>query len=361
MAIRDGATPELDENVLKRFLDLDQRGKIMAEYVWIGGSGMDIRSKCRTLSKKITNLSELPEWNFDGSSTGQAPGEDSEVILKPAAFFPDPFKRGDNILVLCDCYKPDGTPIANNTRYECAKVMEKVKAHKPWWGLEQEYTMFYQDGITPFGWPKGGYPGPQGPYYCSNGAENAYGRSIVDAHYKACLYSGINISGTNAEVMPGQWEFQVGPAEGIQGADHLWLSRYLLLRVAESFNVVINFDPKPIPGDWNGAGCHCNYSTDAMRKEGGMKVILDAIEKLSKKHKEHIAAYGEGNERRLTGRHETASINTFSYGVANRGASIRIPRSAEKDGYGYFEDRRPASNCDPYQVTKMICKTTILG
>jgi len=350
----------LDPAVYAHFMKIPTGEKCQAQYIWIGGSGQDLRCKTRTLDKKPTDVSELPCWNYDGSSTGQAPGEDSEVIIKPCSFYPDPFRGHPHILVMCDTYTPDGEPLPTNTRFDCAKAMEKVKEHKPWFGIEQEYTMFEADKVTPFGWPKGGYPGPQGPYYCSVGADNAFGRPIVDAHYRACLFAGINISGTNAEVMPGQWEYQVGPCEGIESGDQLWISRFLLLRVAEAFGVVISFDPKPIPGDWNGAGCHTNYSTEAMRKEGGYSEIIAAIEKLSKKHEEHIAVYGEGNERRLTGKHETASIKAFSYGVANRGCSVRIPRTAEAEGKGYFEDRRPASNMDPYRVTGKIVKTTIL-
>jgi glutamine synthetase len=290
---------------------------------------------------------------------GQAPGEDSEVLLKPAAIFRDPFRKGQNILVMCECIYPDGKPVETNHRAHAAEIFEKVKDHHPWFGIEQEYTMF-QDG-HPLGWPKGGFPAPQGPYYCSAGAGVSFGRPIVESHYRACLYAGINISGINAEVMPGQWDYQVGPCEGIDAGDQLCMSRYLLKRVSEMYDVVISFDPKPIPGDWNGAGCHTNYSTEAMRKDGGMKYILEAVNKLGEKHKEHIEVYGKDNHLRLTGRHETASIHSFSYGVANRGASIRIPRQAEIDGKGYFEDRRPASNMDPYQVTAKIAATTILN
>ncbi|TMW59252.1 hypothetical protein Poli38472_004321 [Pythium oligandrum] len=352
---------KLDRAVYDRYMDLPQpEDAVLAEYVWIGGSGEDLRCKTKTLTKVPTSIEELPIWNFDGSSTGQAPGEDSEVLLRPAAIFKDPFRKGNNIIVLCDCLKPDMTPITNNTRVECARVMKATEAHEPWFGIEQEYTLFEADKATPYGWPKGGYPGPQGPYYCGAGAHSAFGRLIVDAHYRACLYAGIKISGINAEVMPGQWEYQVGPCLGMEAGDHLWVSRYILLRVCEDFGVNVSWDPKPIPGDWNGAGCHTNYSTKEMREDGGMAKIIEAIEKLKLKHKVHIAAYGQGNERRLTGKHETASIESFSYGVANRGASVRIPRSAEADGKGYFEDRRPASNMDPYVVTARIVKTTIL-
>lgn len=305
-------------------------------------------------------MSELPVWNYDGSSTGQAPGDDSEVYIKPVRIYPDPFRGGKNILVLCETCLPDGklTPIPTNTRRAAAEIFAKGEAEKPWFGIEQEYTLFEEDGRTPLGWPKNGFPAPQGPYYCSNGADVSFGRDVVESHYRVCLYTGVKISGVNAEVMAGQWEYQVGPCEGIRSGDDLIMSRYLLLRVSEFFNVVVSFDPKPIPGDWNGAGAHVNYSTKAMREDGGMAVINAAIDKLGKKHAEHIAAYGSGNDRRLTGLHETASIDKFSAGVANRGASIRIPRQTAADGKGYIEDRRPASNIDPYVVTSLIFQTT---
>lgn len=213
--------------------------------------------------------------------------------------------------------------------------------------------------MHPLGWPKGGYPGPQGPYYCGSGAEKAFGRAIVEAHYKCCLYAGVNISGINAEVMPGQWEFQVGPCEGIQAGDHLWMARYILTRLTEYFRVVVSFHPKPMQ-NWNGAGLHTNYSTEEMRNEGGYQTILEAIKKLEAKHKEHVDNYGTDNHLRLTGKFETSSMDRFSYGVADRGASVRIPRSTEKEKKGYFEDRRPASNADPYVVSSLIFKTTVL-
>ncbi|RGB26237.1 glutamine synthetase 2 [Rhizophagus diaphanus] len=342
---------------LAKYLSLDQCGKIQAEYVWIDGDG-GLRGKTTTLDFKPTDVSELKEWNFDGSSTNQAPGHDSDVLLRPASIFKDPFRGGDNIIVLAECYNNDGTPNRTNYRHSCAKIMETHADAVPWFGIEQEYTLLDSDGQV-LGWPKGGFPGPQGPYYCSVGANVAFGRDIVESHYRACLYAGVNISGVNAEVMPGQWEFQVGPCTGIDMGDHLWVARYLLQRVAEDFGVVVTFHPKPIKGDWNGAGCHTNYSTKAMREEGGIKAINEAIERIGKRHAEHIAVYGEDNDQRLTGRHETGHISTFSSGVANRGASIRIPRHVAAEGRGYFEDRRPASNIDPYRVTEIIVESSL--
>jgi glutamine synthetase len=353
---------EMSASVFAHYMTLPQGERVQAEYIWIGGSGQDLRSKTLSLESEVKSISELPVWNYDGSSTGQAPGKDSEVYLKPVATFPDPFRRGKNILVLCETCLPDGklTPIPTNTRFAANEIMSKAREHVPWFGIEQEYTLFEADGVTPLGWPTNGFPAPQGPYYCSVGANNAFGRRVVEAHYRTCLYAGVKISGCNAEVMPGQWEYQVGPCEGISSGDHVWLARYLMHRVCEDFGVIVSFDPKPKTGDWNGAGCHTNYSTKAMREDGGYKEIEKAIEKLGVKHAEHIRVYGEGNDRRLTGAHETAPIDKFSYGVANRGASVRIPRQAFLNGKGYFEDRRPASNMDPYIVTSKIVQTTIL-
>jgi len=358
---------------LRRATEDDTRfPKSLIEYVWIGGCGGDLRSKTRVLATEPKSVAEIPEWNYDGSSTNQAPGDDSEVILRPVAMYPDPFRGGNNKLVLCETFTPEGEALPTNSRAFARSVFDQCPGEKTWFGIEQEYIMF-RDG-TPLGWPRTsarsfggptvqiGYPGPQGPYYCSAGADVTFGRDLVETHLKACLYAGLTVSGINAEVMAGQWEYQVGPCEGISSGDEITMSRYILHRCAEMYNIVISIDPKPIPGDWNGSGCHTNFSTEKMRRApDGLKHIFAGIGRLAEKHKDHIAAYGEGNERRLTGRHETASIDQFSWGVANRGASVRVGNQTFKDGYGYMEDRRPASNMDPYIVTGMIAQTVCVG
>jgi len=355
----------LDKSLTQHFLTIPQPDdKIQVEYVWIDGTGEYLRCKTRTVDSVPKTAEELPIWNFDGSSTAQAEGSNSDVYLYPVALFNDPFRRGNNKLVMCETYKYNKKPTESNHRKTCKEVMVLAKDSKPWFGIEQEYTILDIDG-HPFGWPKLGFPGPQGPYYCGVGADKVYGRDILEAHYRACLYAGVKIAGTNVEVMPAQFEFQIGPCEGIDMGDHMWMARFLLHRVAEDYGVVVSLDPKPIPGNWNGAGAHCNYSTEAMRKPGGIKFIEEAIVKLGEQHARHIKVYdpkgGEDNKRRLTGHHETSSIHDFSAGVANRGASIRIPRQVGEDGMGYLEDRRPASNCDPYCVTEAIVRTTVLG
>jgi len=344
---------------LAKYMSLDQKGKVLAEYIWIDGTNT-LRSKTKTLSKKVSSVDDLSEWNFDGSSTEQAPGSNSDVYLRPVVYYPDPFRQGDNILVMCETWNHDGTPNKFNYRHDAAKLMEAHAKHETWFGLEQEYTLLGPDG-WPYGWPKGGYPGPQGPYYCGVGTNRVFCRDIVEAHYKACLYAGVSISGINAEVMPAQWEYQVGPCVGIDLGDQLWMSRFLLARVSEEFGAVVTFNPKPIPGDWNGAGLHTNVSSKEMRADGGLKVIHDSMKKLEARHLEHMKVYGVGNELRMTGKHETSSIDKFTWGDANRGASVRIPRQCVKDGKGYFEDRRPASNGDPYQITGIIIETMYGG
>jgi glutamine synthetase len=267
-------------------------------------------------------------------------------------------------LVLCDTYKPDGTPLSNNYRPQAEKIFNEYYLEQPWYGLEQEYFIINPNTNLPLGFRgfetnpnSDSFTQPQGQYYCSVGAGNAFGRKLVNLHYEYCLKMGLGISGINAEVAPGQWEFQIGPVEGIEAADQLMIARYVLIRLAEDFDLKITFHPKPLSGDWNGSGCHTNFSTYKMRSENGLDVIQSAIEKLSKKHDEHMKVYGTDNNLRMSGEHETAKFDEFSYGVANRGASVRIPNEIYKNKKGYFEDRRPSANCDPYLVCSKILET----
>ena len=332
--------------------------KIKAEYIWMDGHQptQKLRSKTKVINGPINNLEDLPLWGFDGSSTNQAAGEDSDCMLKPVYKVLDPIRGGDDLLVMCEVMNPDGSKHETNSRAHLAELAEKFKDEEAWFGIEQEYTLF--QGRSPLGWPEGGYPAPQGPFYCGVGADEVFGRDIVEEHLELCLDAGLEISGINAEVMPGQWEYQVGPLGPLEVADQLWISRWILYRISEDYGVSATLHPKPIKGDWNGAGAHTNFSTKSMRSAGGIKVIESACEKLGAKHNEHISVYGAHNEERLTGLHETCSIKEFRYGVSDRGASIRIPMQTANDGCGYLEDRRPAANMDPYQVCAILIETT---
>ncbi len=329
-----------------------------AEYVWIDGTEPTPESGfagplMRTKTKIIADGEEPDTWAFDGSSTNQAPGFNSDCVLNPVFVCPDPTRGGDDVVVLCEVLLTDMTPHPTNTRRACVETAAKYASHESWFGIEQEYTFF--QGARPLGWPEEGFPAPQGPYYCAVGAAEIWGREVVEAHTSACLEAGLTIAGTNAEVMMGQWEFQVGPIGPIEVSDQLWVARWLLSRIAEEFDISVSLSPKPISGDWNGAGAHTNFSTNAMRES--YAPIIKACEALSEKAMDHVPHYGAGIELRLTGLHETAPWNEFSYGVSDRGASVRIPWQVERDQKGYLEDRRPNANMDPYLVTRLITET----
>jgi glutamine synthetase len=256
--------------------------------------------------------------------------------------------------VWCDILLPDQKEL-DSSREKAVVICEKHRDKEPWFAFEQEYTLLNKSGV-PLAFTEAKNLPPQGPYYCGIGVGRAFGRNIAEEHYSACLYAGLDISGINAEVMPGQWEFQIGHAIGADVGDQLMISRYILDRICEKHNIIASLDPKP-DKDWNGAGCHANFSTSEMRTSGGCDHILEAMTKLEEKHMDHINDYGDGNERRLTGDCETAPIDRFSYGVADRTASVRIPLVTSQMGYGYLEDRRPASNCDPYKVIWRLMST----
>ena len=332
--------------------------KVKAEYIWMDGHEptQKLRSKTKVIDGPINSVDDLPLWGFDGSSTNQAEGNDSDCMLKPVCKVPDPIRGGDDILVMCEVMNPDGSIHSSNTRAHLRDVAEKFSNEEAWFGIEQEYTLF--EGRNPLGWPEGGYPAPQGPFYCGVGADEVFGREIVEEHLQLCMDAGLEISGINAEVMPGQWEYQIGPLGPLDAADQMWISRWLLYRISEEYGVSATLHPKPVKGDWNGAGAHTNFSTKSMREKGGIDVINEACEKLSKNHDQHISVYGAHNEERLTGLHETCSIKEFRYGVSDRGASIRIPMQTANDGYGYLEDRRPSANMDPYRVCSILIETT---
>lgn len=323
--------------------------KVKLGYIWLDGYQPEpnMRHKTKVIDHDgPVTLADCPEWSFDGSSTQQAEGRSSDCLLVPVKVIPDP--EGKNAyLVMAEVLNPDGSVHPSNVRGSFDDDDDV------WFGLEQEY-FFWQDG-RPLGFPESGYPAPQGPYYCSVGSGTAVGREIVEEHLDICLEAGLNVTGTNAEVAMGQWEYQIFGKGAKTAADDAWLARFLLVRTAEKYGVSINFAPKPIKGDWNGSGQHANFSNTAIREQGGKELIDRIMKSFERRHSIHIAAYGSDNNQRLTGLHETQSIDKFSYGVSDRGSSLRIPVATANNNYkGYLEDRRPAANADPYQIVKAI-------
>lgn len=327
--------------------------KTVLEYVWIGGKN-EIRSKTRVIPHFLyDNIQCIPDWNYDGSSTWQANSDgDTEIVLKPCAIFKDPFRIITDCtcyIVLCDTYKSTGEPTETNHRQSANQLFQNGIEEHPWFGLEQEY-FFTNCGLY--------INSNKGHHYCGHTDDPTH-RKIAEQHLQMCIESGINISGMNAEVSPGQWEFQIGPCEGIEAGDHLIVARYILERLSERYQLRINYNPKPMPMI-NGSGCHINFSTVGTRNENGIQVIHTYIEKLEHTHQEHIRVYGEDNHLRLTGLHETSRMDTFSWGIGTRNTSIRIPNQMLKEKCGYFEDRRPAANIDPYLATSMLFKSCCL-
>ena len=330
--------------------------KFKLEYIWLDGYTPVPNLRGKTQIKEFENfpqLEELPLWGFDGSSTKQADGSSSDCVLKPIRLFPDS-QRANGVLVLCEVMMPDGvTPHPSNKR---ATILDDDSA---WFGFEQEY-FFYQNG-RPLGFPDSGYPEPQGKYYTGvgYGAVGDIARQMVEEHLDACLESGINHEGINAEVAKGQWEFQIFGKGSKRAADEMWMARYLLQRLAEKYGVDIEYHCKPLgETDWNGSGMHANFSTAYMRDVGGKEYFEQLMSAFEANTEDHITVYGPDNHMRLTGLHETQSIDKFSYGIADRGASVRVPHSFVNNGYkGYLEDRRPNSQGDPYQIASQILKT----
>ena len=329
-----------------------------AEYIWIDGTEPTplLRSKTRIVE--------------DGKEPGDLglrrvehqPGRGQRLRLRAQPVFtcPDPLRADGRQAG----HVRGAAPRHDAAQHEHpaqsrAELAEKYADQEPWFGIEQEYT-FFQYG-RPLGWPEAGFPAPQGPYYCGVGGDKMPGREIVERHTAACLKAGIAIEGTNAEVMMGQWEFQIGVLPPPEIGDQLWVARWLLFRIAEDFDVFATLEPKPVLGDWNGAGAHTNFSTKAMREDGGWDAIIAGCEALGKRVEEHVSNYGIGIESRLTGAHETAHFTQFSYGTSDRGASIRIPWAVAKNKKGWLEDRRPNANMDPYVVSAADGRDRVRG
>ncbi|KAM5312156.1 LOW QUALITY PROTEIN: glutamine synthetase-like [Glossophaga mutica] len=351
----------LNKGVGQVCMPLPPGDTVPAMYIWMEGTGGGLRCETQTLDSEPQSVEELPEWNFDGSSTLQSEGSNSDMYLIPAAMFWDPFRKDPDKLEFCEVLKYNRKPPETNLRRTCKRIMDMVSNQHPWFGMEQKYTLMGTDG-HPFGWPSNGFPGPQGPHYCGVGVDSAHDRDTVEAHYWACVYVGLRTTGTKAELRPIPWEFQIGPCEGMEMGDRLWVVCFILHRVCEDFGVTATFDPKPGPRNWNGAGCRTNFSTKATREENGLRYPEEKYtERLSEQHQYHVRACdphgGRDNARRRAGFNETSNTNGLSAGVANRSASIRAPHDVGQEKKGYVEDRRPSANCDPSGVAEALIRT----
>lgn len=333
--------------------------RYILEYIWL-----DAVNNCRSKTKVANiegniSLEKCPQWNYDGSSTGQATTENSEIILNPVKLYIDPFRKNEtSFLVLCDIYNVDGTPHNSNMRYKAEKIFDKSRDQEPMFGLEQEFfiSKLVKGNYYPL-FDKSDHK-EQGNYYCGVGGENVICKDLIEEVLENLLYSNISITGMNAEVAPAQWEFQVCDY-GIEASDDLIILRYICNRTFEKKGLIMDIRAKPLKGDWNGSGCHINFSTKEMRENMGYSRIQQAINNLSKHHDLHIRHYGSDNSERLTGHHETSSISEFSYGVGSRNTSIRIPNQTVKENKGYFEDRRPSSSLNPYIATSLLFATSL--
>lgn len=346
--------------------------KICLEYVWLDGYEPEpnLRSKIKVIDYQPTSfnleLDDIPEWGFDGSSTKQAEGHLSDCYLKPVRFYTSGRKfntREPNnqseiplIYVLCEVYDKDKKPHQTNERFRLGSEDNDI-----WIGFEQEYFIRSGHNKPIIGFENNGLIEPQGKYYCGVGGQ-IHGRFISEEHLNMCLKYGINIEGTNAEVALGQWQYQIFEKGKLKVCDDLWMSRYFLYKICEKYNLQVELHPKPLGNaDWNGSGLHTNFSTKRMRETGGQEYFDSIFKTFGSRIKEHIENYGSDNHLRLTGKHETQSIDKFTWGISDRGASIRVPKVVGETWKGYLEDRRPASNADPYKIIKVITESLILS
>lgn len=338
------------------------------EYIWIDGRG-NLRSKYRTAFPKFDSYADaahnyiaVKDWNYHDSSTYQASTENTEIALIPVAYYLNPFfEQGRAFLILCKTYNADGSPTNTNFRHDAEKLFESSTSHylDPYFRINQEYFIIQSSGTTNFA-PLCSYEQPQPDYYC--GVGNVTLRNLAEKHYQYCLNAHLKISAVNAEMEPTQWQFQIGPSSKISASDELWVARYILVKLSEEFRVCICFKPKSLPNPSNSSSLHLHtsFSTQETRdaqNQNGLKCIYQYIDRLSKKHTEHICIYGHNSNRV----HSGSDYHTFSFASGYRGNNICIPKSVLKAGCGYLEDMRPASNADPYRVTAAIFSTACLS
>ncbi|XP_023021414.1 glutamine synthetase [Leptinotarsa decemlineata] len=361
--LKNSPNAQLDKSIYNRYMCLPiPELKVHGTYIWIDGTGENLRSKSRTLEFNPSTYKEIPNGTFDGSNTLQAPVQNPDCYLIPIAMYHDPIRRGTSKLVLCETFDANEKPSKSNHRQACVASLNRICDQQVEIGFKQEYFFTGKSG-KPFGWSTEGDPEPSDFQYAGVGAFKVYGREIAESFYRCCLYCGIDIAGDKPERFLSQWEFRTGPSSCIKAADDLWMARWLLTRIAEDFGVGVSFQPSFSP-KWHGSGLHVTFSSKRMREENGLRHIEEAIKKLEKRHDDHMAVYdpkgGADNIKRLTGQFNSSLANKFTFKVADRTASVRITKTVNAKKKGFFEDRRPAANADPYQVINALVKTCII-
>ncbi|KAJ8321547.1 hypothetical protein KUTeg_000903 [Tegillarca granosa] len=339
--------------------------KVLVEYVFLNHTRHRVHSKTRVLDYEPQKAEDCPLWDVYMFKTFEGVEPRKEMILKPVAMYRDPFRRGRNKIALCELWETMEKPAGVNTRRSCAELLKKVEEEGVWFGMEQEYFIMGDNGL-PLNWDKD----PKainlnfhtGVGLCKTAG---YERELAEFHFQACLYAGLKMYGINREDSPSQWEYQIGPCEGIDLADQIVISRYLLWRTGEFYGVEISMDTKPAVSPENAPnqsnGGHMNFSTTRMRKEGGIKYINEAVEILrnSPQVMSHYDLHGgKDNAKRLTNAYFVPGMD-FTTGIGDKYSSVRIPTLVALQGKGYLEDRRPCANADPYEVCETLTRTLL--
>ncbi|GAX81512.1 hypothetical protein CEUSTIGMA_g8940.t1 [Chlamydomonas eustigma] len=348
--------------------------KILVEYVWLGSSGSDLRSKSRVFDTRPSSVDDVPMIAVDGGSYDQHP-EGQEVFLKPRKLFRDPFRAGDHLLVLCDSFKTNVNsslrnqnssctlePSNSNSRAPCEETLNQASAHLPIFAAEQEYCILASSTVpssTP-AWPYAHLPDPCKPYMSVPGLSEANklktyasGRHLAERHLQACLHAGIKITETSQRTSPAArlWSYKLGPLLGVDLADQLWMSRFILLRLSEEEGLSVSFDPTAVGGA--GARCNMKYSTSETRNPGGgLSCIQLHLELLESAHLLHLLAYSKGcvSSRSLG----------FEVGVGgSKEPTLVVPSKTLILKAGHYVDQRPPSNVDPYLAIMVLVSTTL--
>nr|QKY15334.1 glutamine synthetase (glnA) [Polytomella parva] len=362
----------------------EAQGKVLAEYIWLDQNGTEMRNKTRVLNYKPLAVEDLPVIVVDARNNYEE--ELSEVFLKPRKLFPDPFRGGEHVLVLCDSFRPpsystmcEGSilqPTVSNNRVASDNLARRAAMSQPLFAAEQQYSVVFPNYpkvspySSPFHAPNYGVPHyssflepggfvPSTSASCDSGstpliAPTAIGRTVSDAHLQACLYAGIRVSSADSNCIPGTYSYELGPYEPVEFGDAVSTSRYLLRRVAEENNVNIDFSSRNKDG--GGGRCSVKYSTSETRQiSSGMNAIQNQLSKLQASHLQHLWAYNGGSFEKMRG----SLYSGFICAVGNKNASLVIPGATAIQGAGYYIDQRPPADVDPYVVEIMLMSCTL--